>query len=201
MARFVTSNLSMERERTVKIVLVGDSIRMGYQPFVQQKVGSRAEVWGPAENCGHSLVHRESLAAWAIETKPDVYHFNCGIHDLVPIDSARRFALSGYVRNLKLIVKRLKGETRARLIWATTTPMLVPRDGVTPKSRCRLDRDVQRYNAAALAVMNDNAIEVNDLYQAIMDAGVEECLSDDKCHMAPKGNEVLSDAIVRFIFV
>ena len=94
----------------MKIVLVGDSIRMGYQPFVQEKVGDRAEVWGPAENCRHSLVHRETLTAWAIETKPDVYHFNCGIHDLVFPDAGQRFTVSGYVRNLKLIVKRLKAD-------------------------------------------------------------------------------------------
>jgi hypothetical protein len=188
-----------ERKRAVKIVLVGDSIRMGYQPLVQRKVGQRAEVWGPAENCRHSLVHRESLTAWAIEARPEVYHFNCGIHDLVLLDPAPRFTVSGYVRNLKLIVRRLRAETRARLIWATTTPMLVPRDGVTPKQECRLDPDVERYNAAALRVMKDAAIEVNDLYRAVVEAGVYECLSDDKCHMTAYGNEVLSDAAVRFI--
>ena len=183
----------------MKIVLVGDSIRMGYQPFVQNKVGDRAEVWGPEENCRHSLVHRESLAAWAVETRPDVYHFNCGIHDLVPFDSAPRFTLGGYVRNLKLIVKCLKAQTDARLIWATTTPMLVPRDGVTSMADSVLDPDVIRYNAAALDVMQRAGIEVNDLFQAIMDAGVRECLSEDKVHMSERGNDVLSDAVVRYI--
>ena len=183
----------------MKIVLVGDSIRMGYQPFVQERVGDRAEVWGPAENCRHSLVHRENLTAWAIESKPDVYHFNCGIHDLVILDSQPRFTVEGYVRNLKLIVERLKAESSARLIWATTTPMLTPRDETMPNDKCKLDLDVQRYNEAALPVMQENGIEIDDLYQAVMDAGVNECLSDDKCHMAPKGNEVLSDTIVEFI--
>ena len=184
----------------MKIVLIGDSIRMGYQEMVRQKVGARAEVWGPAENCRHSLVHRESLTAWAIDTKPDVYHFNCGIHDLVPLDGAPRFEVAGYVRNLELIVRRLKAETKARIIWATITPMLVPRDGVTPKSQSKLDADVARYNAAARPVMEKNGIEIDDLYQAVMDAGVQKCLSDDKCHMSPFGNEVLSDTVVRFIF-
>jgi hypothetical protein len=188
------------RREEMKIVLIGDSIRMGYQEMVRQKVGARAEVWGPAENCRHSLVHRESLTAWAIDTKPDVYHFNCGIHDLVPLDTAPRFEVAGYVRNLKLIVRRLKAETKARIIWATITPMLVPRDGVTPKSQSELDAGVARYNAAARPVMEKNGIEIDDLYQAVMDAGVQKCLSDDKCHMSPFGNEVLSDTVVRFIF-
>jgi len=183
----------------MKIVLVGDSIRKGYQPLVEKKVGDQAEVWGPAENCRHSLVHRESLTAWAVETRPSVYHFNCGIHDLIKLDSAPRFTVSGYVRNLKLIVRRLRAETRARLIWATTTPMLVPLDDMTPKQDCRLDPEVERYNAAALRVMQGAGIEVNDLYGVVIEAGVYECLSDDKCHMSPYGNEVLSDAVVRCV--
>ncbi len=183
----------------MKIVLVGDSIRMHYEPMVRRKVGKRAEVWGPEENCRNSLLHREKLGPWAIESRPDIYQFNCGIHDLIHCpDSAPRVTQREYVRNLKLIVRRLKAETNARLIWATTTPMLTPRDE-TPKEQCRLDPIVERYNAAALSVMEQNGIEVNDLYRAVLDAGVFECLREDKAHMAPYGNEVLSEAVVRFI--
>jgi len=179
----------------MKIVLVGDSIRMGYEPLVRQKVGDRAEVWAPAENCGNSMAHRDRFVAWAIEPKPDVYHFNCGIHDLHVIDLGARFTVSAYARNLRIVVERLKTETNARLIWATSTPMLAP---LNPNAK-RYPA-VELYNAAALRVMEKNGIEVNDLYQAVMDAGAEKCLSEDKVHMAPYGNEVLSDAIVRFIF-
>ena len=178
----------------MKIVLVGDSIRMGYEPLVREKVGDRAEVWGPAENCGNSMAHRDRFSAWAIEPKPDVYHFNCGIHDLHVIDLGPRFTVSAYVRNLRIIVKRLKTETDARLIWATSTPMLAPLNLNASRYPA-----VETYNAAALRVMEKNGIEVNDLYQAIMDAGAEKCLGEDGVHMAPYGNEVLSDAIVRFI--
>ena len=188
-----------ERMLVMKIVLVGDSIRGCYQPLVVDKVGERAEVWGPPENCRHSLVHRESLTAWAIDTQPDVYHFNCGIHDLVVLDSEPRFTIDGYVRNLRLIVQRLKAECRARLIWATTTPMLVPRDGVTCMDDSTLDPDVVRYNEAALEIMGAAGLEVNDLCQTVIGAGVLECLSEDKVHMTQRGNDVLSDAVVRFI--
>ena len=172
---------------------------MGYQPNVVEKVGDRAEVWGPAENCRHSLVHRDSLQAWAIDTQPDVYHFNCGIHDLVPPDSEPRFTIDGYVRNLRLIVKRLQEQTEARLIWATITPMLVPRDGVTPMVDSSLDPDVIRFNEAALGVMRESGLEVDDLYKVVVDAGATECLSEDKVHMSARGNDVLSDAVVRAV--
>jgi len=184
----------------VKICLIGDSIRMGYQDMVRAKVGDRAEVWGPSENCRHSLVHRESLAAWALESAPDVYHFNCGIHDLIPLDPEPRFTVEGYVRNLEIIVRRLQSDTDARLIWATTTPMLLPRGDGTPLAECELDPDVERYNEAAREVMESAGIEIDDLYAAVIAADVRKCISDDKVHMSPFGNQVLSDTIVRFLF-
>ncbi len=172
---------------------------MGYQPAVIEKAGERAEVWGPAENCRHSMVHREGLQAWAIDTAADVYHFNCGIHDLVPFDPGPRFPIDSYVANLRIIVRRLQEASSARLIWAATTPMLVPRDGVTSMADSTLDPDVIRYNEAALDVMRGAGVEINDLYQAVIDGGVLECLSEDKVHMSERGNDVLSDAVVRFI--
>ena len=183
----------------MKVVLIGDSIRGGYQDLVRHKMGDRAEVWSPQENCGHSLMHRENLERWYLEQKTDVIHFNCGIWDSgVMADGARRFTLSAYLRNLKLIVRRLKWETKARLIWATTTPMLTPRDA-TPKENCRVDPAVVRYNEGATRLMQGSGIEVNDLFRVVMDTGVFRCLSDDKVHMAPYGYEVLSDAVVRRI--
>ena len=183
----------------MKITLIGDSIRMGYQEFVRRKVGDRAEVWGPTQNCGHSLYHRENLDAWYLEQKPDVIHFNCGIWDCIPLgDGATRFTLSTYVRNLKLVIRRLKGASKARLIFATTTPMLAPRDS-TPKGECRIDPAVVQYNEAAVRLAKSSGVEVNDLFGVVVAADVCKCLADDKVHMSEHGNEVLSDAVVRFI--
>ena len=36
------------------VILIGDSIRMGYQETVREQLGGRAGVWGPAENGGTS---------------------------------------------------------------------------------------------------------------------------------------------------
>ena len=184
----------------MKITLIGDSICLGYQQLVREKVGARAEVWAPEANCGHSLLHRENFSAWYLEARPDVVHFNAGIWDVVPPtgDLGPRFTVSAYVRNLRLIVRRLRAETKARVIFATTTPILFPLDA-TPKEMCRIDPLLQRFNAAAVRLMRESGVEVDDLYSVIVNAGVNDCLLDDKVHMTPRGNEVLSDAVVRFI--
>ena len=185
----------------MKLVLIGDSIRMGYQDLVRGKVGDRAVVWSPAENCGNSLMHRQNLDAWYLAPQADVIHFNCGIWDCIPMeqDGEPAFSLGEYLRNLELILRRIKRGSKARLIWAATTPCLAPRDE-TPKQRCSVHPNFPRYNAAAAELMAAAGVEVNDLYRAIMDAGVCDCLQDDKAHMAPLGNEALSDAVVRYIF-
>jgi hypothetical protein len=47
-----------------KVVLIGDSIRIGYQPFVQKKLEGKIEVIGPQVNCRHSLWALDHFADW-----------------------------------------------------------------------------------------------------------------------------------------
>ena len=185
----------------MKIVLIGDSIRMGYQELVRQRVAPRAEVWGPDENCGHTLMIRDNLVQWAIAPEPDVLHFNSGIWDLGwdAGTQAPRMTIRAYVRNLKLIVRALQERTRARLIFATTTPFLKPMSANVPRERCVVAPVVARYNGAAVELMHEFAVEINDLYGTVMDAGVHECLGEDRLHMAPRGNEVLAEAVARSV--
>ena len=47
-----------------KVMLLGDSIRLSYQPAVQQKLAGAAEVWGPADNCRFAKYTLWETAAW-----------------------------------------------------------------------------------------------------------------------------------------
>ena len=65
-----------------KVLLLGDSIRMSYQPHVARLLSDRAEVVGPVDNCQYSLYTLSSLDRWiAALGKPDIVHWNNGIHD------------------------------------------------------------------------------------------------------------------------
>jgi hypothetical protein len=52
-----------------KVVLIGHSIRMAYQPFVTQQLRPIAQVWAPAENCGPTLSPRCLLPRFAVYTR------------------------------------------------------------------------------------------------------------------------------------
>ena len=64
------------------VVLIGDSIRMGYQDHVVSQLAGRAEVWAPEENGGDSRNVLAHLDQWVFVRQPDLVHVNCGLHDL-----------------------------------------------------------------------------------------------------------------------
>ncbi len=184
----------------MKIVLIGDSIRMGYMQGVRRRLGTRAEVTWPEANCGNSMQIRENLRQWAIDPRPDIVHLNAGIHDLgwMPEETVPRFTVGAYVRNLRIIIDRLRDGTDAHIIFATTTPFLIPL-GPAPLDNCRPAPIVESYNTGAVKLMRKKGIEINDLYGAVMEAGVKECLSEDKIHMNDTGNAVLAEQVAEAI--
>jgi lysophospholipase L1-like esterase len=182
----------------MKVVLIGDSIRMGYQPLVTKKLEGRAEVWGPAQNSRHSLWALDHFPEWVANQKPDLVHVNFGIHDAsIQTDGEHQVLLDQYRLCLKRFIARVKALGNARMIWATTTPLFASEEGV-PMARWKkiATAEIDRYNAAALEIVNAEGLRVNDLHEAIMKNGVAKCLAPDGCHMTAFGNEVLSDAVV-----
>ena len=63
------------------VVLIGDSIRMGYEAFVRAELPD-LEIWSPQQNGGDSRRIRENLDAWSKVHRPRIIHINCGLHDL-----------------------------------------------------------------------------------------------------------------------
>jgi hypothetical protein len=152
------------------VLILGDSISIGYTLQVRQFLKDKANVYRPLdgtmpENCGDSRKAVNSIDRWlAAAPKWDVIHFNSGLHDLKRVsgkDSGPDLppvnSIAAYQDNLQMVVDKMKA-TGAKLIFATTTDYPA---GVTP---CRLPEDAALYNAAALKVMKRNNIAVNDLY-------------------------------------
>lgn len=54
------------------LMLIGDSIRMIYQPFVARMLAGQAEVVGPAENARFALYTLQRLSFWLEELPPPI---------------------------------------------------------------------------------------------------------------------------------
>ena len=107
------------------VVLIGDSIRMAYQRYVQRELDGFARVWGPEENGGTSRNVLDHLDEWVLSRDPDVVYVNAGIHDVTrDADSQTpRVKLEDYSENVREVLTSIQERTRARIIWATTTPV------------------------------------------------------------------------------
>jgi len=182
-----------------RLLLLGDSIRLSYQPLVAELLSGRAQVVGPAENCQYSEYTLNRLDAWLEELgRPDVVHWNNGLHDIghnrlrVPM----QFPLADYLGHLQQILARLR-QTGSRIIWATSTPVH-PSEPVPGDQWSWSNEDIVRYNAAARELMGREDVPVNDLH-ALVWADAERYLADDRLHLSAAGQSVCAEAVVRAV--
>jgi hypothetical protein len=170
-----------------RVLLIGDSVSMGYTLPTRALLKGKANVHRPPANCsstGNGLNH---LQSWLGDKKWDVIHFNFGLHDAkLPPEGVRHAPPEVYEQNLRELVKRLKA-TGAKLIFATTTP--VPNGGVI--SPTRRFGSVDQYNAIAKRVMTENGVAIDDLNAAIT-PHVANLQRPNDVHFSAAGSELLA---------
>jgi lysophospholipase L1-like esterase len=176
-----------------KVLLLGDSIRMGYEPLVRAQLAGEAEVVAPAENGRFAKHTLWGVNLWIKELgKPDVVHWNNGLWDLhheAPMIEALT-SLDEYVHTIGRILNELQ-RTGASIIFATTTP--VPYDETN-----RSNAEIDLYNAEAVELMNRHGVEVNDLNR-IVKQDLSGCLCPDRLHMSELGNARLAERVTAAI--
>ena len=186
------------------VVLIGDSIRLGYTSTVAQELAGLANVVGPTANGGDSSNVLSHIESWAIRLQPEVVHFNCGIHDIKKSKQAGTFQTppDKYEANLRKIVERLRKETKAKIIFALTTPLVDDR-----AAKMRLERDyellnasTEQYNEIARRVMKELGVPVNDLRAALGDRDEQlKLIVDDGVHFKSEGSKKLGQAVAAFV--
>lgn len=177
----------------LKVLIIGDSISIGYTPFVNDALKERAQVVHNEGNAAHTRHGLLNLEKWLGSEKWDVIHFNFGLHDLKIMDTgSHQVPVEEYESNLRQIVGRLR-KTGAKLIWATTTP--VPAGNVSPLRR---PADVALYNAAAARVMQAEKIPVNDLHAAAA-ANAAQWQRPVNVHYHSVGSQGLARLVVQAI--
>jgi hypothetical protein len=183
-----------------RVLLIGDSISIGYTLPVRARLAGKANVHRPAENCSDSAKGVRSLDKWLGDGKWDVIHFNFGLHDVKYLDAAGKYvpadqgkqvaSVADYEKNLRAIIARLK-QTGAKLILATTTP-------VPGGSQGRVEHDELRYNAAAVRIAKETGVAIDDLH-AVAVAHQAKIQLPKNVHFTKDGYEQLADTVVASI--
>jgi acyl-CoA thioesterase-1 len=170
-----------------RVLLIGDSISIGYTMPVRELLAGEANVHRIPVNGQSTDFGLTHIDAWLGDGPWDVIHFNWGIWDTHILETgAHRNSLEAYTAALGALVERMKA-TNARLIFATTTPFGRDKDGKL-SIRCA---DVVRYNEAATPVMRAAGVEINDLY-ALALPRLQELQQEDGVHFTPEGSRVLA---------
>ena len=183
-----------------RVLLIGDSISMGYTLPVRARLQGKANVHRPPENCGDSARGVKSLDQWLGAGKWDVIHFNFGLHDLKYLDEKGAYvtpdkgkqvaSLADYEKNLRTLVARLK-QTGAKLIFATTTP-------VPSASSGRVEHDELRYNETAVRVMKELGVTVDDLH-ALAASHQDKIQRSHNVHFTDEGYGLLADQVTAHV--
>ena len=191
----LVSSVAAQEKQLPRVVLVGDSIRIGYAPFVAKLLDGKAIVVSPKPNGEDSGNVLRNLEEWVLKEKPDVVHINAGLHDLKLKDKNYQVPLVEYEKNLKAILERIQKDTNAKVIFATTTPILDNLHAQRKAGFDRFDADVQKYNIAAVSVMKQAGIPINDLHKLIEGSGTNKLLGGDGTHYTQEGYEMLAAAV------
>lgn len=149
------------------VLIIGDSISIGYTPVVRKLLEGKANVYRIPENAAWSSNILKKTQSWF-----DVIgkqHFkvivvNSGIHDLTrlvdkkyDVKGDNHIPLPQYKVNVEKIIQLLKPHADT-ILWASTTPL--PSDAAPG----RLPGDEITYNKTAVEVMQRLVVPVIDLY-------------------------------------
>jgi lysophospholipase L1-like esterase len=176
-----------------RVLLIGDSISIGYSLPVRKLLAGKANVHRVPGNAGPSSNGVYMIDSWIADKPWTVIHFNFGLHDLKRMsDGKHQVGPEAYERYLCLLVERLK-KTGAKLIWASTTP--VPEGKVSPT---RVPSDVPLYNEIALKVMRENGVQVDDLYAFALPR-MKSIQQPVNVHFTPAGSNLLAEQVAKSI--
>jgi acyl-CoA thioesterase-1 len=172
-----------------RVLIIGDSISMGYTGPVRALLKDKANVHRIPQNGGPTKNGIANIDKWLGDGKWDVIHFNWGIHDLkIMEDGKRQVEPADYEKNLRDLVAKMKA-TGAKLIWASTTP--IPDGQLTP---VRKFGQVKEYNDIAARVMKENGIPTDDL-NAHMTPEFERLHNPGDLHYGKEGYEFLAKQV------
>lgn len=192
------------REGLPNVLLVGDSISIGYTPPVMEMLKGVANVQRVKGNCGDTKAGLGNLQKrWLGDTKWDLIHFNWGLHDLCyrnpeskeqghrdKVDGTLSVPLAEYEKNLETLVQQLEA-TGAKLIWASTT--------VVPEGEAgRFVGDDLKYNAVAARVMEKHGIPIDDLH-ALSVSFEGQYSQPGNVHFDKEGSSKLAEQVVASI--
>ena len=187
-----------------QILLIGDSIRLGYCENVKRELENEAEVIFPDVNCRCTAFTIESIGGWLNLCDKDrlaAVHLNCGHWDAEVFlgDGMALTPLDVYGRNIKRIFTYIKRNCPdVKLSFATTTPMNPDRETIKAIGNIsRTTDDIRKYNRVGVEAAKEMGAEIDDLFAVAENWPIEAYA--DFCHFTDASNAVLGKTVAEFL--
>lgn len=201
---FAGGSCAILKEKAVvyvkNILLIGDSIRIGYDKAVKESLQGRANVYFPGENCRFAcyvLRYLHEYKQLVPEGKVDILHWNAGLWDCLRLfGEDPQTPIEVYAHYIDRICVRIgKLFPGAKVIFATSTAVLSEQMDANFK---RYNPEIEAYNAAAVEVVKRYGFTVNDLYT--VSAGLPEGSHSDPVHYyTPVGTEAFTKQVLAYL--
>lgn len=184
-----------------KVLLIGDSIRAGYDKYVRQRLDGKAEVFFPGENCRFAEYVLRYLHEWKkdLNTGSDVdcVHWNAGLWDTLRLFGDGCLTSEAvYAEYIDRICGRIKLLfPAAKTIFAISTPVI---EGKYGEGFIRYNKDIESYNSTAVEVVKRYGTEINDLYALLKD--VPDSYHSDATHFYTEaGTKLIGDRVTELV--
>lgn len=199
-----------------KVLLTGDSIRLGYQADVIRELDGEFYVWGTEDNCrfakytlnelgrmfegfsknstekvDNALLMPGAKASGDI-TYPDIIHWNNGLWDtsIVCEEDGAFTPIPEYIDYMAKILRELRKVTD-KIIFATTTP-------VKPENPNQKNDIITEYNKHIVEFMKKEGVVINDL-NALVTSDIDRYISGDNIHLSAEGKAACAKQIAEYI--
>lgn len=201
---FVITAIAFNKKKQ-KVLIIGDSISIGYTPFVKENLKEIAVVKHNPGNAQHTGKGLKNIEKWIGEEDWSVIQFNWGLWDLCyrhpdskvqgkrdKLNGTVTFSVADYKKNLEAIVKKIKKHSDAKLVFVTTSYVPTQEAG-------RYTGDPVKYNEVARSVMEENGVMINDIYEKSIKVHKKYGKGEDNVHYNPEGSEKLGMYISEFL--
>ncbi len=191
--------------REPNILIIGDSISIGYTPFVKKYFADKANITHNPGNSQHTGTGLGKIETWLGGEKWDIIQFNWGLWDLCyrhpdskvqgnrdKVNGKITYTVEEYANNLDSLVSILKKKTNAKLIFVATT--YVPENEAG-----RFTDDAVKYNNAAKSVMKKHSVVFNELYEPSISIHKKYGKGTDDVHYTAEGYEELGKLVADFL--
>lgn len=183
------------------VVLLGDSIRVGYDKSVKASLEGVANVVFPNENnrfAAYLLRYlHDYISSLLPEEQVDVIHWNAGLWDCLRLFGEDvHTPIEIYAYYIDRICQRIvKLYPDAKVIFATSTSVLSEKMAADFK---RYNEEIELYNRTAVEIVKKYGFTVNDMY-AVSQTLAEDAHSDPVHYYTSAATKVFANQVLSYV--